>query len=196
MYKFYILILFLIRINNSRQSLEVCFVPAEPIKPPCIQIVLAEIHKAQSFVKLMAYSYSLDAVTAALCAAVRKGVSCEILMDKKSTRFKYTVVQLEKFTSCGGKAYVDNSSVPIAHNKIMMIDNTTVTTGSINWSNNGFYKNAENMIILRNESVFYDYMNYYNTRMKNSVPFKNFILHEYIDTCKIDLCDRDEYYLF
>ena len=54
----------------------------------------------------------------------------------------------------------------IAHNKVMIIDNTTVITGSFNFTDNADKRNAENVILLHDSNVAKQY--YDNWRKRNN----------------------------
>lgn len=157
-------------ISFASCEMSACFVPNGT--PSCLSLVLDLIDGARNYIRIMSYSYTLPVITKTLCDAVSRNVDCEILIDRGASKSKKAVRELKSFVACGGRVYVDNSSVPIAHNKIMMIDNTTLTTGSVNWSANGFFKNAENMLIVKKDPIFFVYMDNFLYRSKTRVPFR------------------------
>lgn len=174
-------------------DLDVCFVPDKltscrdcfvPDKTTCLDKVVDIIDNSKNYIRIMSYSFTLSDIVNSLCKAKDRGVDVEVLIDKGAARSKKAITLLTALQACGGRVYVDNSSVPIAHNKIMMVDNTTMTTGSVNWSANGFFKNAENMLIIRNDPIFYKYMDNFLKRSKNRKPF----VVSLIDHCE---CVRD-----
>lgn len=130
----------------------------------------------------MSYSFTSTDITSALCSALKRGVDVEILVDKGVAKQKKALRELNEVIECKGRVYVDTSGVAIAHNKVMMIDNTTLTTGSVNWSYSGFKRNAENILFVYNSSIFYDYMNNYLNRLKNSTPLHK-VLFEFYMNC-------------
>ena len=52
----------------------------------------------------------------------------------------------------GVETYVDSMHA-IAHNKIMIIDGTTVLTGSFNFTKAANQKNAEDLLVIRDDKV-------------------------------------------
>ena len=52
----------------------------------------------------------------------------------------------------GVETYVDSMHA-IAHNKIMIIDGTTVLTGSFNFTKAADQNNAENLLVIRDDKV-------------------------------------------
>lgn len=74
----------------------------------------------------------------------------EIILDKSNRSDKYSAVD---FTAHAGiRTYIDAAHA-IAHNKIMIIDQETVITGSFNFTNAAEERNAENLLILRNKEL-------------------------------------------
>lgn len=161
-------------VASVESSFQPCFVPTTGVT--CISLVINEINNAHHYIKMMSYSFNLQEITDHLCVASKSGVDVEILVDKKVSKQKLARRQLEQILACGGKVFVDASSVSIAHNKVMMIDNITMTTGSVNWSKAGFFKNAENLLMIKYERKIFDsYMDNYILRKKMSVPYKLFV---------------------
>jgi phosphatidylserine/phosphatidylglycerophosphate/cardiolipin synthase-like enzyme len=60
-------------------------------------------------------------------------------------------------------------SPAIMHNKVFIIDNKTVITGSFNPSNAADTRNDENVLIIHNESIAHEYINEFN-KMWNEWP--------------------------
>lgn len=189
-----LLYIFLVLFPSSiNATIQVCFVPTTATK--CISLVINEINNAHHYIKILSYSFNLQELTDHLCVASKSGVDVEILVDKGVSKQRLARIQLEQVIACGGKVFVDASSVSIAHNKVMLIDNMTMTTGSANWSKAGFYKNAENMLLFKYEKkIFNMYLNNYIKRKKMSVPYKMFInvlhlkrVYEPLNIVKIDL---------
>lgn len=52
----------------------------------------------------------------------------------------------------------------IAHNKVIIIDEQKVITGSFNFTNAADKRNAENVIIINNKSVAKEYLNNWQDR--------------------------------
>ena len=64
---------------------------------------------------------------------------------------------------------VDKIKNGIAHNKVMIIDNTVVITGSFNFTENADKRNAENVIVLHDSSIAKQYYD----NWKNRIIFKS-----------------------
>ena len=57
----------------------------------------------------------------------------------------------------------------IAHNKVMIIDESEVITGSFNFSDNAQFHNAENLLVINDKALAKEYMNNWNQRATQSV---------------------------
>lgn len=77
-------------------------------------------------------------------------VKVEALLDKSQKSERYTSATFLK--NAGIPTYIDDKHA-IAHNKIMVIDQETVITGSFNFTKAAEEKNAENLLILKNKDL-------------------------------------------
>jgi phosphatidylserine/phosphatidylglycerophosphate/cardiolipin synthase-like enzyme len=109
--------------------------------------VVSEISSARSEILVQAYSFTSAPVAKALLDARKRGVRVEVVLDKSQRREKYSSAD---FLVHGGiPTYIDARHA-IAHNKIMIIDRTTLITGSFNFTKAAEEKNAENLLVIRN----------------------------------------------
>jgi phosphatidylserine/phosphatidylglycerophosphate/cardiolipin synthase-like enzyme len=74
-------------------------------------------------------------------------VKVQVVADEKANRKKYTAVT---FLANEGIPVRLNGNYAIHHNKFMIIDRTTVETGSFNYSAAAANRNAENVLVLWN----------------------------------------------
>lgn len=59
----------------------------------------------------------------------------------------------------------------IAHNKIMMIDEETVITGSFNFTKAAQEHNAENLVVIKDKALAIRYMDNWKAHKKHSEPY-------------------------
>ena len=111
----------------------------------CTEAIIKEIDGAKTEVLVQAYSFTSTPIAKALLNAHKRGVKVEAILDKSQQ-------QKEKYTSA---TFLANSGIPTyiddkqhAHNKIMIVDRTTVITGSFNFTKAAEEKNAENLLII------------------------------------------------
>ena len=82
--------------------------------------------------------------------AFDRGVDVKILIDKSQLRAKHS--QLSFISRKGVPVFID-PAVGIAHNKVMIIDERMILTGSFNWSKAADSKNAENLLFIDDPSL-------------------------------------------
>jgi phosphatidylserine/phosphatidylglycerophosphate/cardiolipin synthase-like enzyme len=111
----------------------------------CTDAILSEINQAKTEILLQAYSFTSKPIAQALITAHKRGVKITAVLDKSNRTQKYSAATLLK--NPGIPVFIDDQHA-IAHNKIMIIDNRVVITGSFNFSLAAENKNAENLLIL------------------------------------------------
>jgi phosphatidylserine/phosphatidylglycerophosphate/cardiolipin synthase-like enzyme len=115
-------------------------------KGGCQEALVNEIKNARREVLVQAYSFTADPLTYALVDAKKRGLDVQILLDKSNELERYS--DLKIFLDQGVHPLVDHDHA-IAHNKIAIIDQRVVVTGSYNFTNQAEHENAENMLIIR-----------------------------------------------
>jgi phosphatidylserine/phosphatidylglycerophosphate/cardiolipin synthase-like enzyme len=115
-------------------------------KGGCQDALLQEIGKAHREILVQAYSFTADPLTFALVDAKKRGVKVEVLLDRSNEVEKYS--DLHILLEQGLDPLIDAEHA-IAHNKIMIIDQKVVVTGSFNFTKQAEGENAENLLILK-----------------------------------------------
>src|SRR6185369_12387340 len=110
------------------------------------EAIIKEISSAKSEILVQAYSFTSTAISKALVDARKRGIKIEAVLDKSQKREKYT--SAEFIAHAGIPTYIDSAHA-IAHNKIMILDRSTLITGSFNFTKAAEEKNAENLLILK-----------------------------------------------
>ncbi|MDA8088713.1 MAG: phospholipase D family protein [Nitrospiraceae bacterium] len=109
--------------------------------------IVRELRSAKSEILVQAYSFTSKPIAKALVDAKKRGLRVEIILDKSNNSARYSAAD---FTAhMGIPTYIDYAHA-IAHNKVMIIDRETVITGSFNFTKAAEYRNAENLLILKN----------------------------------------------
>ena len=112
----------------------------------CTDAIVRELGAAHKQVLMQAYSFTSAPIAKALVEAKKRGVEVKAVLDKSNETAQYS-----------SATFLINDDIPvliddqhaIAHNKIMVIDGTTVITGSFNFTTAAEEKNAENLVILK-----------------------------------------------
>lgn len=116
----------------------------------CTDAVVAALNKAQVNVLVQAYSFTSAPIAKALVDAHKRGVDVRAILDKSNQTEKYSSADFVK--NAGIKTWIDSKHA-IAHNKIMIIDGATILTGSFNFTKAAEENNAENLLVIENDSA-------------------------------------------
>jgi len=114
------------------------------------EAIISEISKAKHTIQLQAYSFTSAPIAKALLEAHKRGVHVEAMLDKSQKTAKYTSAT---FLVNAGIPVLIDSKHAIAHNKIIIIDQSTLITGSFNFTKAAEEKNAENLLVIKRQST-------------------------------------------
>lgn len=118
-------------------------------KGGCQDAIVRELIKAKREILVQAYSFTADPMTFGLIDAKKQGVLVEIVLDKSNELERYS--DLHILLENGMEVKIDHEH-PIAHNKIIIIDQETLITGSFNFTNQAENENAENVLIIKGDA--------------------------------------------
>jgi len=132
--------------EQSTTSIEVYFSP----KGGCTDAILKELKAAKNTVLVQAYSFTSAPIAKALVDAHKRGVQVEVILDKSQRTEKYSSATF--LVNMGVPTLIDAAHA-IAHNKIMVVDDATVITGSFNFTKAAEENNAENLLVIRSPEL-------------------------------------------
>jgi phosphatidylserine/phosphatidylglycerophosphate/cardiolipin synthase-like enzyme len=140
---------------------DVCFT----IYENCTNKVVDAISQAKKQILVQAYSFTSAPIAKELVNAKRRGVEVRVILDKSQVKARYS-----------SAVYLENNGIDplidfepaIAHNKVMVIDNETVITGSFNFTKAAEEKNAENLLIIHDAKLAKKYEKNWYRREKES----------------------------
>ncbi len=136
----------------------------------CTQAVVRELTAATASVRIQAYSFTSAPIAQAVVEARRRGVAIEVVLDKSNRTDKYTAATFLR--NQGVDVRIDARHA-IAHNKVMIIDDRVVITGSFNFTRAAEERNAENLLIIRNApGVIERYLANFRTHQQHSEPYE------------------------
>lgn len=142
----------------------VCFTPGGD----CAQAVVKAIDSAKKSVEVQAYSFTSAPIAKALVEAHRRGIDVQVILDKSNETEKYSSAD---FLSRAGIPVHIDADHAIAHNKVMVIDDQTVITGSFNFTKAAQERNAENLLILQDPALAQFYRNNWKVHEGHSKSF-------------------------
>jgi phosphatidylserine/phosphatidylglycerophosphate/cardiolipin synthase-like enzyme len=108
--------------------------------------IVKEIIHANNEILVQAYSFTSTPIAKALVGAKKRGVKIIVVLDKSQRSAKYSSADF--LANSGITTYIDARHA-IAHNKIMILDRSTLITGSFNFTVAAEEKNAENLLIIK-----------------------------------------------
>ncbi|MFN4191118.1 MAG: phospholipase D-like domain-containing protein, partial [Pseudothermotoga sp.] len=122
-----LLLFLLLAYGFEVQVVEIHFSPSGG----CTQAIIKQIDRAQREIKIMIYSFTSQSIATALLQAFNRGIHVEIIIDEGNDKSRYS--QTPFLRQNGIMVYVDGKEA-IHHNKVIIIDQRIVITGSFNFS--------------------------------------------------------------
>ncbi len=113
----------------------------------CKKNVLNVLKDAEESIYFMTYSFTDEDIADILLS---KKIHIAGVFDDTQATNKYS--QYERLKGFGLDVYTDNSKATM-HHKVFIIDRKIVITGSMNPTNNGFFQNDENVLIIEDEET-------------------------------------------
>ncbi|MEY4363686.1 MAG: hypothetical protein RLZZ24_1038 [Pseudomonadota bacterium] len=129
------------------------------------QAIVRAIDESQREVLVQAYGFTHNAIAQALLRAQARGVQVRVVLDEKSDNTNRYVIGL--FEQAQLPVGHDGRHA-IAHNKVMVIDEQVVITGSFNFTNSAETRNAENFLILKSSDLAKTYKSQWQTHWEHS----------------------------
>ena len=146
----------------SVDVLGVYFTPATNAAVPIVKAIDA----SEREVLVQAYGFTHNAIAQALVRAHERGVKVRVLLDQKSLNTNRYVMGV--LTDAQIELRQDGKHA-IAHNKVMVIDQAIVITGSFNFTNSAASRNAENFLVLKSEDLAEQYRLQWKNHWAHSV---------------------------
>lgn len=156
---------------TAQGQVQVAFTPGDDAGA----LIVDDINKAKRQILVQIYSFTHKAIAEALIAARKRGIDVQVIADPEQAEKIETSV-VEEIVRGGVPVYLDNQHAA-AHNKVMIIDAGTpgasVITGSFNFTHAAQYRNAENLLVLRNNPLLADaYAANWRRHRIHSLPFR------------------------
>ena len=155
------LIVVLLLNTTLASKLDVCFTPPSG----CSEKIIEEINNSKASIYVQAYGFTSKTIADSLIKAHLRGVKVQVILDR-SNMSKKGYSKLMDLKEAGIDISLD--IVPgIAHNKVMIIDEKKVITGSFNFTEAADKRNSENVIIIEDKETVKQYLNnWYNRKNK------------------------------
>jgi phosphatidylserine/phosphatidylglycerophosphate/cardiolipin synthase-like enzyme len=130
--------------------------------------VVDALSGAKKSILVQAYSFTSAPIAKALVDAHRRGVEVKVILDRSNRTAHYSAA-----------TFLDHAGIPvwidarhaIAHNKIMIIDDNTILTGSFNFTKAAEQQNAENLLTIRDATLAEQYTANWQKHLQHSEPY-------------------------
>jgi len=130
--------------------------------------VVNALSQATNSVLVQAYSFTSAPIAKALVDAYRRGVKVQVILDHSQRTEKYSEAD---FLVHSGIPTLIDAQHAIAHNKIMVIDDYVVLTGSFNFTRAAEEHNAENLLVINDPVLAKQYIANWHAHAQHSEPY-------------------------
>lgn len=145
-----------------------CFTPQQP----CTKLLTELIYAAKKSVDVQAYSFTSYPIAHALKYVAAHGVAVKVIADK-SNFAPGVYSKIPYLIKHHVPVWLDDK-MHIAHNKVMIIDNHIVETGSFNYTSAAQWHNAENMLIIDSTTLAKIYLHNWLVRQSDAKPVTHY----------------------
>lgn len=116
--------------------------------------IITVLNGAQRSIRFMAFQFTLTDVGAIVESKASQGVVVEGIFETTGSNTRFS-----EFTSlaCLGAAVRTDGNPFVLHHKVFIVDDTTVITGSFNFSDNARDQNDENLLIISDPDLAAQY---------------------------------------
>jgi len=166
MKKYILLLAFLLNCKSDDKIVSVKFSP----KGGITETIVNTISEADTSVRVQAFSFTSKAIANALIEAKTSGKTIEVIMDRENLYNKSSVLKLLREHDV--TIFIDDKHA-IAHNKIMLIDEDKIFTGSFNFTKGGEEHNAENSILIQDKNTASLYLDNWMRHKNHSYEYKD-----------------------
>jgi phosphatidylserine/phosphatidylglycerophosphate/cardiolipin synthase-like enzyme len=121
-----------------------------------LEHILKVVNSAQESIYFLAYSFTSDELADAMIEQAKSGVAVRGVFDKDQYHSNQGT-EFDNLLDAGLDVRLDGNS-RLMHDKVIIIDQQIVITGSYNFSNNAEKNNDENTLIIHNPGIAAAYM--------------------------------------
>lgn len=114
--------------------------------------LISTLNTAGKKLDVAIYEFTDTKIADAIVAAKKRGVTVRLMTDRENAGQSAQKKALDVVTAAG-IPIKDNTHAGILHLKVSIIDSSTVTTGSFNYTKSAQSINDENLVLIRNASI-------------------------------------------
>ena len=154
----------------ASDDVEAGFSPGESAEKLVVQV----ISSAQQELCVLAYSFTSSRIVKALLDARKRGAAVYLVADSTASGpgNRYARSALSALVNAGASVRL-TGAFAAAHDKVIVADRRTVQTGSFNYSKAAATKNAENVLVVRNNpALASQYVDHFMTVWDTGAAFE------------------------
>jgi phosphatidylserine/phosphatidylglycerophosphate/cardiolipin synthase-like enzyme len=121
----------------------------------CAEVVVRELGQAKRSVLVQAYSFTSPTIAQAMVDAQKRGVKVKVILDRSQRSDPESCADF--LANAGVHVRIDTKQTK-AHNKIVIIDEDVVLTGSFNLNSPGEERISDNLIVLHSKELAAKYI--------------------------------------
>jgi phosphatidylserine/phosphatidylglycerophosphate/cardiolipin synthase-like enzyme len=149
--------------NQDGTPIQIYFAPEGGRVLPAI---IDTVSRAQRSVRFMAFSFTDDALAVAIQQRANAGVNVQGIFERVGSETSFS--ELTRLF-CAGLQVRQDGNKYILHHKVFIIDDTTVVSGSFNFSANAMTSNDENLIIIQDSDLAAQFVAEFNRRWAEAI---------------------------
>jgi phosphatidylserine/phosphatidylglycerophosphate/cardiolipin synthase-like enzyme len=135
----------------------VYYAPEDPVIPAMDDV----LSRAQTSIRFMTFSFTVDEMGDILAARATAGVSVQGIFETTGSETQFSEMRP---LFCAGIPVRQDGNPFVLHHKVFIIDDVTVITGSFNISDNATTSNDENLVIISDPDLATQYVAEFNRR--------------------------------
>jgi phosphatidylserine/phosphatidylglycerophosphate/cardiolipin synthase-like enzyme len=141
---------------------QLCFTP----QANCTDLIDRALNTAKHTIYMQGYSFTSYPIGRALVRAKDRGVKVKVILDQSN--FVKGWFSEGTYLMRHGIPIWNDNTLHIAHNKVLIIDQKIVETGSFNFTHAAQHHNAENVLIIYSPALAKQYFKNWEYRQKRS----------------------------
>lgn len=154
-------------LSHAEPSVQVGFSPEGSAR----ELVLRTIGDARHSIQMLAYAFQAPDIMQALVDARNRGVEVRVVIDKKRNQGKASKTAMD-FVTRNGVELRTNDHFHIHHDKTIIVNGSTVETGSFNFAPSAETANSENVVVIRDmPEVARQYIAHWQSRWDLGKPY-------------------------
>jgi phosphatidylserine/phosphatidylglycerophosphate/cardiolipin synthase-like enzyme len=145
------------RVTIEGTPVQILFAPEDEV----VSHLLPLIQGAQKSIRFMAFSFTHEALGAAVLERAKAGVDVKGIFETRASETEYSELPT---MYCAGLSVRQDGNPGTFHHKVFVIDDEILITGSLNFSESADKSNDENVVVVTNSDIAAQYLQEFERR--------------------------------